>query len=247
MKRDGTVGVPAILAAKRQEHFAGAEQLREVVRGKADTALGQIESELEPHRAAEPGVGAALRRPRAFDQIRRARRGRCRSAALRAGRGYEPAGPGARRAAGQRAGQRRREQLDIVGRRHRQTRRRRTGGKLVEDVRELRPIRPNERHLLAIVLRKCRKHFAMPLGKIAQWQRRRAGCLQRSPAPRRAWRQGSRASPIWPSLRSLRGSDGCRLSLTARNVLSARASPAVPRLGRGPRSTARSRMSMACR
>jgi hypothetical protein len=56
------------LGRKCQKHLAGAEQLREVVRGETDPTFGQIESEIEPHRAAEPGVGAALRRPSAFDQ-----------------------------------------------------------------------------------------------------------------------------------------------------------------------------------
>ena len=141
--------------------------MREVVRGKADPALGQIQSELDPHRAAEPGVGAALRRPRALDQS-------AEHDAVAVGQPRfeqaEDTNPQARahRRAHDIAGQYSREQLDIVGRRHRQTRRRRTGGKLVQDVREFRPVRPNQRHLLAIVLRKCRKHFAMPLGKFAQ-------------------------------------------------------------------------------
>ena len=51
-----------------EDHVAGAEQLGKIVGGKADAALRQIEAELEPHRAAEPGVGLALRRPGSFDQ-----------------------------------------------------------------------------------------------------------------------------------------------------------------------------------
>jgi hypothetical protein len=42
--------------------------LREIVRGKADAALRQIEAEIEPHRTAQPRIGAAFRRPGAFDQ-----------------------------------------------------------------------------------------------------------------------------------------------------------------------------------
>ena len=56
------------LGGMGQDHIAGAEQLREIVGGKADAAFRQIEAELEPHRAAEPGIGLALRRPGAFDQ-----------------------------------------------------------------------------------------------------------------------------------------------------------------------------------
>ena len=68
MKRDGTVGVPAILAAWLNITSRRAEELREVVRGEADAAFRQIEPERKPHRAAQPGVGIALGRPGAFDQ-----------------------------------------------------------------------------------------------------------------------------------------------------------------------------------
>jgi len=51
-----------------EEHLARAEELGEIVRREADAALRQIETEIEPHRAAEPGIGPALRRPSAFDQ-----------------------------------------------------------------------------------------------------------------------------------------------------------------------------------
>ena len=56
------------LGGVRQDHVARAEQLRKVVRRKADAALRQIKAEVEPHRAAEPGIGPAFRRPGSFDQ-----------------------------------------------------------------------------------------------------------------------------------------------------------------------------------
>ncbi len=51
-----------------QDHFARAEKLREVVRGKSDAALRQIEAKIKPHRPAEPGVGIAFRRPGPLDE-----------------------------------------------------------------------------------------------------------------------------------------------------------------------------------
>ena len=68
MKREACVGAPPILAARVRITSRRAEHLREIVRRKADPALRQIEPELKAHRTAEPGIGAALRRPRAFDQ-----------------------------------------------------------------------------------------------------------------------------------------------------------------------------------
>jgi hypothetical protein len=38
------------------------------VRGKADPSFGQIEPELAPHRAAEPGIALRFRRPDTFHQ-----------------------------------------------------------------------------------------------------------------------------------------------------------------------------------
>ncbi len=65
-KREVTVGAPAILAARAEDHFRGAERLREVVRGKADAALGRIEAEVAAHRPAQPGIAARLGRPGAL-------------------------------------------------------------------------------------------------------------------------------------------------------------------------------------
>src|SRR6185437_9905272 len=58
----------ARLRAVAQDHIIGAEQLREVMRGKTDTALRQIEAELVPHRAAQPGIDPWRRWPYALDQ-----------------------------------------------------------------------------------------------------------------------------------------------------------------------------------
>ena len=46
MKRDGTVGAPAILAARVRITSRRAEQLGEIVGGEPDAALRQIEPEL---------------------------------------------------------------------------------------------------------------------------------------------------------------------------------------------------------
>ena len=54
------------MAARDEDDFFGAQALREVVRGKADAALGRIEAEVGAHRAAQPGIAARLRRPGAF-------------------------------------------------------------------------------------------------------------------------------------------------------------------------------------
>jgi hypothetical protein len=45
-----------------------AEQLREVVRGKANAPLRQVETELMAHRAAEPGIDTRRRRPHGLDE-----------------------------------------------------------------------------------------------------------------------------------------------------------------------------------
>ncbi len=45
-----------------------AEQLRKIVRGKADAPLRQIEAEFVTHRPAQPGIDAWRRRPHGFDQ-----------------------------------------------------------------------------------------------------------------------------------------------------------------------------------
>ncbi len=51
-----------------EDHVVVAEQLREIVRGKADAPLRQIEAEFVPHRPAQPGIDARRRRPDALDQ-----------------------------------------------------------------------------------------------------------------------------------------------------------------------------------
>ena len=56
------------LAGRGENHLARAKRLGEVVRRERDAPLRQIESERVAHRAAEPGIAARLRRPRALDQ-----------------------------------------------------------------------------------------------------------------------------------------------------------------------------------
>ncbi len=56
------------LGGMGEDHLVAAEQLREVMRGEADTALRQIETKLVPHRPAEPGIDPRRRRPDALDQ-----------------------------------------------------------------------------------------------------------------------------------------------------------------------------------
>ena len=45
-----------------------AEQLSEVVRGKANAPLRQVEAQFVPHRPAQPGIHARRRRPHGFHQ-----------------------------------------------------------------------------------------------------------------------------------------------------------------------------------
>ena len=75
-----------------------------------------------------------------------------------------------------------------------------------------------------------------------------ARLFQRLQRRRRVSPQGCSASPISPSLRYLRGSDGCN-ALSDRAQCFERPGKAgwCRGSGRGPRSTARSRMSVACR
>ncbi len=44
------------------------EQLRKIVRGEADASFRQIETELVPHRPAQPGINPWRRRPNTLDQ-----------------------------------------------------------------------------------------------------------------------------------------------------------------------------------
>ena len=68
MKRDGTVGAPAIFAASVSITSRAPSSCAKSCGGKTDTPLRQIEPEVESHRAAQPRIGAAVRRPGAFDQ-----------------------------------------------------------------------------------------------------------------------------------------------------------------------------------
>jgi hypothetical protein len=61
MRRDGTVGVPAILAARARSRRA-RRQLGKIVSRKPDAALGKVRPEFLAHRAAEP-AWSAFRRP----------------------------------------------------------------------------------------------------------------------------------------------------------------------------------------
>ena len=75
-KREATVGAPASFGGAGQDDFLGAEPLREIMRGQADAPLRQVEAKLLPHRPAQPGIAARLRRPRRLRPGRRARRDR---------------------------------------------------------------------------------------------------------------------------------------------------------------------------
>ncbi len=58
----------ADLGGVAEDDFVGAEQLREIVRRKADAPLRQIETERMPHRPAQPWIDPRRRWPDAFDQ-----------------------------------------------------------------------------------------------------------------------------------------------------------------------------------
>ena len=51
-----------------QDDIVSAQQLREIMRGKADAPLRQIEAEFMAHRPAQPGIDPRRRRPHALDQ-----------------------------------------------------------------------------------------------------------------------------------------------------------------------------------
>ena len=55
-----------LLSGTRKDDLGCAQSLREIVRRQADTQLGQIEAEIEPHRPAQPWIAASVRRPAAF-------------------------------------------------------------------------------------------------------------------------------------------------------------------------------------
>ena len=61
----------ADLGGVTEDDVVGAEQLRKIVRGKADAPLRQIEPELMPHRPAQPRIHARRRRPHALAPARR--------------------------------------------------------------------------------------------------------------------------------------------------------------------------------
>ena len=67
-KREATAGAPPALAEWLRITSSVAKQLREVMGRQADAPLRQIETQLVPHRTAQPRIGAGRRRPYAFDQ-----------------------------------------------------------------------------------------------------------------------------------------------------------------------------------
>ena len=56
------------LGGARENHFTRAERLRKIVSGERNPPFRQVEPERIAHRAAEPRIGACLRRPDAFHQ-----------------------------------------------------------------------------------------------------------------------------------------------------------------------------------
>ena len=155
------------LGGVSQDHVAGAEQLREIVGGKADAAFRQIEAELEPHRAAEPGIGPALRRPGAFDQaaehnavaIGKARFERSEDAHSRPVLQWPP------HYAVTECG---RKQFEIVGRLDEQARCSLARRQFVKRVGEFCAVRPGECDFVCALPRQLGQHGAMAGGKIAE-------------------------------------------------------------------------------
>ncbi len=167
MKREACVGAPPILAARVENHLWRAEHLREIVRRKADPALGQIEPELEPHRTAEPGIGAAFRRPRAFDQAAEHHtivRGQARFQEAE----YAHARAGERRRAHHPVCNEDCEKLDIIRRFDRHA----GGGfadrQFVERIGKLGAVGPDKGMLRCAVARQSRQHVAVTRGQIAE-------------------------------------------------------------------------------
>ena len=117
---------------------------------KADAAFGQIEAESEPHRAAQPGVGPAFRRPRALDKAAE----------------YDPivggksrfkqaqnanAQSGTQRSPHNLIGKGRGEKLDVVGRLDEQIGGCRAARELIERLGEPGAVRTRERRLNAVL------------------------------------------------------------------------------------------------
>ena len=150
-----------------EDHVARAEQLGKVVRRKTDAALRQIESEFQPHRTAEPGIGLGLRRPAAFHQAAEhdavARDEACFEQA------EDPhAQAGLARPAHDPAGQSRGKQLRIVRRRDEQAGGRSTRCQFVERVGKLCAVGPGESDFVAVLNRQRGQHGAVMGGKLAE-------------------------------------------------------------------------------
>ena len=134
------------------------------MRGQADAALRQIEPEFEPHRAAEPRVGIAFRRPGAFDKAAKHNAvafGETRFE--KSENAHAKARP--RRAAHDTPGRGLRKKLDIFGRRNGQA----CGGfatrEFVERVCKSLAIAAGERGLGALAARQCSDNVAMARGE----------------------------------------------------------------------------------
>ena len=149
-----------------QDDLASAEKLREIVGREADAALGQIEAELSPHRAAEPSVIVAFRRPRPFDQPAENDAIAFRQPCFERAEDADPQ-VGARRPAHDAAGKRRREQFGIIGFVDEKSRRSLAGCEFVECGGELLAVGAGQGCLGTTVTRQRGENFAMARGNSA--------------------------------------------------------------------------------
>ena len=163
----------ADLGGVAEDHVAGAEQLREVMRGQADAALRQIELEFVTHRPAQPRVDPRRRRPDAFDQpadddavvLRQPRFERAVDPQFGVGHFRPPHGPVAERGV---------EHFGVVVERHHQAAR---GDLVIAAIAEqfvegagqgyalMAVVRDGE---LGVVARQRRDHVLMPRGKLGK-------------------------------------------------------------------------------
>ena len=166
------------LCSARQDHFARAEHLGEVVSGKADPALRQIETETLPHRAAEPGIGSAFRRPCPLDEP--AEHDAVAFGEPRFERAQDAhAHTGPRRPAHHPVGKSGGKELDIIGWRNEQAAAAALVASSSSASASLAPSGPSKGTFALAVPRQRRQHLAMTRGDVAERARLFAEAFER--------------------------------------------------------------------
>ena len=172
------------LGGAGEDHVARAEQLSKIVSRKPDAALGQVEAELLAHRAAEPGVGPAFRRPCSLDESPENHAIAFGQPRFERPEDAHPQ-PRPRRPPHDAVGKGGGKQLDVVGRRDGEDGGGFTDRKLIERLREPAAVRTSEGALATAVRRQRRQHLAVAGRHVAQ----------RAAAPGRGLRAASAPQP----------------------------------------------------